>query len=275
MSKKTVVVIGGDNRQTYLFNFLVEDKIDTKFVELESLKQSLPETAEIIWGAKIVVFPIIRNQQQEIKFILSCLKKQALFIAGGISNSLIEEMNKREIAWFDYLKSESLLVLNAVPTAEGALMIAFSRSDKTMFKSRCAITGYGKVAKRLAMLLKSVGAVVVVAARSTKDRANAFADGVEVVELSALKTITNSFDFLFNTIPNVVIDKAVLDSLNKDCEIIDISSFPGGVDFEYAKHLGINATLDLALPGKVAPKSAAQYLKLTLLEHLNERGIFF
>ena len=41
---------------------------------------------------------------------------------------------------------------------------------------------------------------------------------------------------------------------------MDVSSKPGGVDFDYAKQLGIQAELAGALPSIVAPKTAAYYL---------------
>ena len=52
-----------------------------------------------------------------------------------------------------------------------------------------------------------------------------------------------------------------LDLVKKDVCIIDLASSPGSIDFEYAKEKDINASLELALPAKVAPKSSAVYFK--------------
>ena len=43
--------------------------------------------------------------------------------------------------------------------------------------------------------------------------------------------------------------------------IIDLASAPGGVDYEIAEKLGIKAILASALPGKVAPDTASDYIK--------------
>jgi serine/threonine protein kinase len=55
-----------------------------------------------------------------------------------------------------------------------------------------------------------------------------------------------------------------ISTANKDTVIIDLASAPGGVDFKVSEKLGIKAYLELALPSKVAPKSAASYLKQTI-----------
>jgi len=48
--------------------------------------------------------------------------------------------------------------------------------------------------------------------------------------------------------------------MKKDSLIIDLASYPGGIDFEIAKELGIKTNWALGLPGKVSPKSVATYM---------------
>ena len=48
---------------------------------------------------------------------------------------------------------------------------------------------------------------------------------------------------------------------NKDVIIIELASNPGGVDFEKANELDLNVIKALGLPGKVAPYTAAKYIK--------------
>ena len=42
--------------------------------------------------------------------------------------------------------------------------------------------------------------------------------------------------------------------------LIDLASKPGGIDFEEANKLNLENYWALALPGKVAPKTAAKYI---------------
>ena len=84
------------------------------------------------------------------------------------------------------------------------------------------------------------------------------------IRLEDLSKHLENMDVIFNTIPFVILDEKNLIKIKKDCIIIDLASKPGGVDFEKAKELGINVMWALALPGKVAPYTAAKYLKDTI-----------
>ena len=46
-----------------------------------------------------------------------------------------------------------------------------------------------------------------------------------------------------------------------------------GVDFEIAKQLGVKTIWALSLPGKVAPYSAGEIIRDTILNILKERGM--
>ena len=48
-----------------------------------------------------------------------------------------------------------------------------------------------------------------------------------------------------------------------------------GVDFKAAEKLGVKVEWALSLPGKVAPESAAVYMRDTLYDILTERGVSF
>ena len=67
-------------------------------------------------------------------------------------------------------------------------------------------------------------------------------------------------DFIFNTIPAMVLPKALLGYVRRDALILDMASAPGGVDYEACKELGISAALLPGLPGKYAPASSAEIL---------------
>lgn len=78
------------------------------------------------------------------------------------------------------------------------------------------------------------------------------------------------FDIIINNIPTLILDKSRLNLLKKDVLILDLASKPGGVDFEYAKKQNIKTIWALGLPGKVAPVSAAEYIK-NVLYHIIEK----
>ena len=84
--------------------------------------------------------------------------------------------------------------------------------------------------------------------------------GLQPIHVDLMVEDLQHYDVIVNTVPALVLDEKALDHVNKNCYIMDVSSKPGGVDFDYAKQLGIQAELAGALPSIVAPKTAAYYL---------------
>ena len=52
--------------------------------------------------------------------------------------------------------------------------------------------------------------------------------------------------------------------------IIDLASMPGGVDFEAAHKLKLDAVRALSLPGKCAPKTAGKIIETTVFNIIEE-----
>ena len=75
---------------------------------------------------------------------------------------------------------------------------------------------------------------------------------------------------VFNTVPRVVIDSAVLGKMRRDTLIIDLASKPGGVDYIRARECGIKAIPALSLPGRVAPDTAGGYIADTVMNIIRE-----
>jgi dipicolinate synthase subunit A len=158
------------------------------------------------------------------------------------------------------MKLEELTVLNAIPTAEGAIQLAMQNSLVTLHDSNCLVLGFGRIGKILSKMLNGIGAKVYCEARKDQDIAWIKSYGYNAIKLDELDGSLNKFDFIFNTIPYLILDKKKLSIVKKDCLLIDLASKPGGIDFKEAENLGIQCLWALALPGKVAPKTAAKYI---------------
>ena len=75
---------------------------------------------------------------------------------------------------------------------------------------------------------------------------------------------------VFNTVPSIVIGKNELANARKDTLFIDLASKPGGIDFEEARLCGVDTIWSLSLPGKVAPVTAGNIIKETIINILNQ-----
>ncbi len=249
-------VIGKDNRTNIIREMLKkENKVVSKIKEADIIIGPTPFTKDgnTITGTDISCGEIIE----------AC--KEKVLIAGAM-DKVGEELINNNIKYHDLMELEEVAFLNAVPTAEGAISLAMEMTDITLCGASVLILGYGRIGKVLSKMLMGIGAKVFCEARSKKDLAQIEAMGYNVVDLKDLDKNLNIYDVIFNTIPDMVINKDRLNKLKKECVIIDLASFPGGVDFEYADSIGIKAELALALPAKVAPMSAAIYLKKAIDE---------
>lgn len=277
----SILIIGGDDRQVYLANDLSSDNI-VKVYGLDNrlLNDNIPRIttlSEAVKGVDLVIGPIPCSQEENylnnrvgeqilIEDIFQYMTKNQWFTAGGISKKNLLNASKMGIQIFDYLESEEMAVANAVPSAEGAIQMAMERSVITLHGSQCLVMGYGRCGKVLAHMLKGLGAFVTVEARKNKDLAYIECYGYQSLPLSSLGEKISNFDFIFNTIPNLVLDKQMLNLVNKECVLLDLASKPGGLDYSHVKKLGLKAYLCPSLPGKVAPKTAACIIKKAVLD---------
>ena len=169
----------------------------------------------------------------------------------------------------DYFEREEFAVRYAVPTAEGAIEIAMREFPGTINGARCLVTGFGRIGKVLAVMLRGLGADVTVSARKAQDLAWIELFGCRAVQTARLAD-HSGFDLIFNTIPQMVFDAHVLAKTAPGAIVIDLASAPGGVDFDSAQRLGIRSIQALSLPGKVAPKAAGEIIRTTIYNMIEE-----
>ncbi|MBR6640914.1 MAG: dipicolinate synthase subunit DpsA, partial [Clostridia bacterium] len=203
-----------------------------------------------------------------LPFIKKCTGK---LVIGGALNVFTDEFKASNVECIDLMEQDSIALLNAIPTAEGAIAKAMEYTDIVLHKSNVLVLGFGRVGKILAHKLKGLDANVFCEARKKKDLAHANALGYNVVKLEELGNVLGNIDIIFSTIPKEILNEDYLKLLKKDAVIIDLASSPGSVDYMAARKYNIDAYLELGLPSKVAPKSAAKYLKEEIDSILEDR----
>jgi dipicolinate synthase subunit A len=260
---KTICMIGGDERNSILAELLKKEYIVKNYGE-KDIKELLKNSDCVVSG-----IPFSRDNETinmgsslekvTIENFFNNMKDVKKLIAGSFSDRIKSLAVRYDIELYDFLDDEDFAVYNAIPTAEGAIAIAIEKTKRTINDSNCVVLGYGRIGKCVADLLKGLHANVTVVARKDEDFAWIKAMGYTGKKYSDLEAILPSTDILFNTVPALVIQEE-LNYMRKDSLIIDLASKPGGIDFELAKAKGIEAELALGLPGKVAPKSVAEYM---------------
>jgi len=289
MSQQTEIgIFGGDQRQVYMTTaFLQEGYRVYTYRIAQSVKHEnciqLSTLNELFDHCNIVIGPIpltrdlvsiasTSTSELTTNNLANLLTRDHYLIGGMIPSSLTGICSTRGIMYYDLMKNEKIAILNAIATAEGTIMEAIQISDQNLHGSNCLVMGYGRCAKVLATKLKAMDGKVTIAARSEEALAYAEAAGLQTVTLSEMHTLLPSSDFIFNTIPSLIMDKNCLDTVKKNVTIIDIASAPGGVDYEYAMQNNIRAKLCLGLPGKVAPRTSANILVNEIIGLIKERS---
>ena len=161
------------------------------------------------------------------------------------------------------MKEETIAVFNAVATAEGAIAQAICGKDTNLHGSRALVLGYGRCGRVLCEKLKGLSAHVTVCTRNPEAQAWARAMGMETMDTLSAKREKEKlplFEYIFNTVPAVILKEEELRKMNREALIIDIASGAGGVDYEAADKFGIKALQCLGLPGRYAAKTSADCL---------------
>lgn len=282
----TVSVIGGDLRQITVARLLKKEGYHIflygfdKEIKITDIDNE--DDVDYALGSDIVILPVpvtfdgvhinspYSKQPLTIEEFLDGITPSAIVFGGQIKPNLAKALDEKGIKFFDYLNREELAIKNAIPTAEGAIKIAIEETPITLNGSKCLVLGYGRIGKILAKMLSGLGANVTVEARKYADLAMIDFHGYGAMSLSDLSKKVNEFDIIFNTVPTLLLNEDALKNTKKDTLVIDLSSRPGGVDFNIARELGIKTIWALGLPGKIAPVSSGEIIKNTIMNILKE-----
>lgn len=270
MEKMRFLILGEDARQSYL-----KEMLQQKGHFVTYMRQFAPDACKISqYDVVLLSIPDGAAEYAKLKrflrsgqLVFGCnlpVKEEADVCAAGVREKV------PDVHLIEYMRSDRMAYKNAVATAEGALAEAILNSDINLHGSRSLVTGFGRCAEILADKLKALNSHVTIMARNADQRAKAFAYGYEAIGFNAgkMKAHGPDFDFVFNTVPRLVLDEQMLSLLPETSLIIDIASKPGGVDFEYCRSHGIHAKLISGIPGKYAPKTSAEYLLEVIEEHI-------
>ena len=282
-------VIGGDLRIIKLAKMLAEDgnNVYTYGMEkAEELKENkniimCNKLQETVKKSEIVIGPIpfssngkdinapFSDNVISIRELMHILNAKIL-IAGSITPDVYDLANDEYIEIIDIMKGEELAVLNTISTAEGTIEIIIANTNKIIHGSKVLILGFGRIGKVLARKLAGLSAKVTCAARKDEDLAWIRAYGHMETNINAIGENLSEYDVIINTVPHLVLTSEKIKYVKDDCLLVDLASNPGGIDKKAAKDKNLKLIWALALPGKVAPVTTAEFIKDTVYNILKE-----
>ncbi|MBQ2735154.1 MAG: dipicolinate synthase [Clostridia bacterium] len=290
---RRLAVLGGDERQISMSRALAAYGYEVTVWGLGRCEKRLGKAIscktwqEAIQGAEAIILPLPASadgvrvhcplQETDVFLRLSVLSDAIsgrVLLGGRISEAIRHLAEQKSIRVIDYYDSESLQLKNALPTAEGAISIAMRELPVTVDGIRAGVVGYGRIGSLLAQKLQALGAEVTVYARRREplilSKLQHHRTGRLLCNPLQIDPPFSEQRVIFNTVPHRIFTREVLESLPKDCVLIDLASAPGGIDHNAARELGVCSVWGTSLPGKCAPESAGIILAQTLTEILEE-----
>ena len=274
-----VIFLGGDLRQQYASDYLnksgiyseayidfcLENDIINKLSEFDVTVLPLPSTIDGIMLN-------MQSKQISIYDIIKFIPNDKIIIGGKLR---IQTNNHKLI---DYYQEESFQIYNALLSAEGAIYYAMNKITGTIYGSKTAVLGFGRIGKTLSYLLKTLGAKITIFARKESDLSWAKLIGFDTVKINerasdGIKRNSFDFDLIFNTIPSNVLREDIAKKLSIKTTIIDLASAPYGIDESVVNKYNLNYHRELGIPGRYAPKAAGEILGKTLLDILEKEGL--
>ena len=286
---RTWAIIGGDGRQISMLENFRQKQISVCAWGI-GRASTASNWRSAVRNADVVALPLpatadgvrIRCPLQEelgVRFsnLLEELKPNATVYGGKIPPLWVEQAEKRGIRIHDYFSSEALQMRNALPTVEGAILLALQALPVTLQGCSVAVLGYGRIASLLAERLLALGADVTVYARKERDLEHARLRRCKAKalfgedETSSLCELSSDCRIVFNTVPQRIVTESVLRHWRGDCVLMELASLPGGFDTVAAEKLSFPLIIASALPGKYFPETAGNILADVLIE-MEERS---
>lgn len=270
--KQKFLILGGDLRSVKLAEMLANDNNKVLSYGLEK-SENIQENNQIdkitnisnaIDKSDIIIAPTpfstngknvnspFANEEIKIDQILKT-NKNKIFIAGGIKDTVKEQLEEKYLKVIDVMKREELAILNTIATAEGTIKVAIENTDKILQGTKVLILGFGRVAKIVANKFSLLSTNVTCAARKISDLAWIEAYGYQSININDMLYDLNDFDIIINTVPQLLIKERELKHMKSDVLLIDLASSPGGIDSVVATQMGLKYVWALALPRKNCP----------------------
>ncbi|MFC7685364.1 NAD(P)-dependent oxidoreductase [Ureibacillus sp. GCM10028918] len=257
MTEEKWLVVGTDMRMKVLAKNLSKSNRTVYYKNLAVWDEELNRTV-LGFHPDFVVLPI-HPLEVDVPNVLG-LSKEVIFT--GKLNEKWHEILKENETHF-YLEDEGFIWHNAVLTAE-AFVSSFYNTKRAIMGKKFIITGFGRVAKMVAHILKSIGAEVCIAVRSNVQLNEARAFRYEAVDLEEVGEIEG--DFFINTIPAKWLDEQFNTKITMP--IFDLASYPGCLQDGISRK---QYELLPALPGKFFPEDAGNVLYESIVEQLRRR----
>lgn len=254
MEGNCIGVLLGDKRQKYISEIFQKWGYS---VLLCDEKEGSTSFEELLLRCGVIVVPTpFALSETRVRQLIFKMKRGQMLFSSKIPQSVSQELERKKVRVFDFLKEEKIAVRNAQIAAEGIVAEAMMKYKGAIYESNCLVLGYGKCGKAIARRLKALGARVTICTINEEEIRQAKKEGFAVVFFEKLIFHMKEQQLIFHTIPVPVIAKECFLLCDREVLIFDIVSTRVEEKI-WATEYGIDYQVYPKIPEKYAPKAAA------------------
>ena len=234
--------------------FVSDDLEDLKYADMIYLGQKGLDRKNILFCNKESVFiDEERIENMKNKTVMTLLY-----------NEYMEELsNQYHFHYIALMNEDEFVKENSILTAEGLIGYLINHRIYPLYNTHVLVLGYGKCGKAIVECLKGFQMNLNIFSKNLEENL------YNIQVYSCLDDIDFSkIDIVLNTIPEVIINDKYIDQLKDNVMIVDIASFPYGIDHHYALKKGMNSIILPSIPNKYAYKYAGQMIFNKIRERL-------
>ena len=270
-----VLIIGGDKRFVCLKDTLIKNNYNVNSIFLNHKDEELTNIND--YNVILLPIPFSKNNLLNAPFytkeihlntIINMLKDFKGKIIGGLNESNEKLLKENNLNCLNILKDENFTLINAIITAEGAISKLIIENEESLFESNVCILGYGRVSKALSRRLDPLCKNLTIYNNPSTNYTYTKIDNIKSKTIDNFKNDAKNYQIIINTIPSLIINESILNSLNPSTLIMDLASLPGGVDFKKSNEKNIKTLHYLGIPGKISSKSASNAIFTFFTENI-------
>lgn len=278
------LIIGDDRRYSVIINNFIEKNYN---IDLLGFSNEIIGTNKIflnnidISKYDVIVFPVsgVGNgfkikSKEDIKLSIDFLKnsKENVLVFSGINTECLDNMlaySNRKATFL--MKDKEVIKENVIPTIEGILADIIMNTDITIKDANIMVIGYGNVGKELVKILRCLKANVTVSVELDKDKKILDFLSIPSVYSSDIDDMISEVskqDIIINTAPSLVLDNKYINYYKDTVYILDIASYPYGIDKEVLDNSNIKNKIYSSIPNEVAYKTSGIILTKKINSYL-------
>lgn len=278
MSISSITILGGDLRQCYAAEYLLQAgwqvtcfhtpdfpwSAEISFAD--SISQALAASDLILMPAPLSkdglhLFQTCSDPSPCLLTELwSALPPGKILAVHNLPKETEQELTKKGCPIFSFSQSPVFSTENALLTAEGLLAEVVRYTPFSLSSANVLLLGYGRCGSAIGTLLHPICRSLSLLEQDEQKRSQAEKKGLCPVASEDFPKVLPTCSLVINTIPAQILEPGQIQLLSDDCHIFDIASAPFGFPADLTEQYLLPYFRLPGLPGRFSPITSGQLI---------------